>query len=189
MFINFKRWCRMKKKTYLLSGAITNIVFSGIAFVVCLVGYILLFGIESPNNLVGGFAVALTKALMMVIVFLLMIVFAVNIVLSSLLLMFLKKDNYKKIIGISITIFILDCIFVIASFFNFDLWSIIIMFCFAVAGSLLLIGIIQEHKQNKLNISSVQNNVEKFSEIKLNNEVENVANFSTNNDEKKDNQN
>ena len=118
-----------------------------------------------------------------------MIVFAVNIVLSSLLLMFLKKDNYKKIIGISITIFILDCIFVIASFFNFDLWSIIIMFCFAVAGSLLLIGIIQEHKQNKLNISSVQNNVGKFSEIKLNNEVENVANFSTNNDEKKDNQN
>lgn len=189
MFINFKRWCRMKKKTYLLSGAITNIVFSGIAFVVCLVGYILLFGIESPNNLVGGFAVALTKALMMVIVFLLMIVFAVNIVLSSLILVALKKNNYKAIMGISITVFVFDCIFVIASFFNFDLWSIIIMFCFAVAGSLLLIGMINEYKQNKLNISSNQNNVEKFSEIKLNNEVENVANFSTNNDEKKDNQN
>ena len=175
----------MKKKTYLLSGAITNIVFSGIAFVVCLVGYILLFGIESPNNLVGGFAVALTKALMMVIVFLLMIVFAVNIVLSSLILVALKKNNYKAIMGITITVFVFDCIFVIGSFFNFDLWSIILMFCFALSGSLLLIGIIQEHKQNKLNISSVQNNVGKFSEIKLNNEVENVANFSTNNDEKK----
>lgn len=179
----------MKKKTYLLSGAITNIVFSGIAFVVCLVGYILLFGIESPNNLVGGFAVGLTKAIMIVIISLLLIVFIINVVLSSLILVALKKNNYKAIMGISITVFVFDCIFVIASFFNFDLWSIIIMFCFAVAGSLLLIGIINEYKQKKLNISSNQNNVEKFSEIKLNNEVENVANFSTNNDEKKDNQN